>query len=139
MGYHVHRGGKWSGDYLVVDAEMYAARAENLSAHVHRVTESVFDDNLSFPIRDGKLTALLTDPQESRRALGELEHNESLDKTIWDLQPDEGTQLVDDDDRAYKRGGSSASSGVAAETLRPSNRTKGDVPYRIQTSTNIGT
>ena len=111
MGYQVHSGGRWPGDYLVMDAAMYAARAEDFAAHAHRVKEVIFDGDLSFPVRDGKLTALPTDPQESKRVLGDPEHNESLEETMWDLQPDEGTQLVDDDDRAYDRGGSSASSG----------------------------
>ena len=140
MGYHVHSGGKWSGDHLVVDAEMYAAHAEEFSAHVHHVKEVVFVENFNFPVHGGTIVALPTHQQEGRRVLGESERNESLDKPIWDHPTDEGT-LLGDNDGAYNRGGSSASSGgpQTAETLRSSNRTKGDAPYQIQTSTTIGT
>ena len=52
MGYHLHSGGKWSGDYLVVDAIVYAEHSEDFAAHVHRVKEIVVGDAIDFPVKD---------------------------------------------------------------------------------------
>ena len=37
VGYHFHSGGKWSGDYLVVDATAYQKSYERNNAYTHRV------------------------------------------------------------------------------------------------------
>ena len=84
----MHTGGKWSGDYLVVDAAMYAKRPMEFAAHMRRFKEIVVGSEVSFPVRDGKLTALPTDQQEGRCVLGETQRDESLDKTQWDWHPD---------------------------------------------------
>ncbi len=41
VGSHLNSGGRWSGDYLVVDAERYCNRRENLPVPVYRVKEMV--------------------------------------------------------------------------------------------------
>eukprot|EP00959_Pyramimonas_sp_CCMP1952_P462952 9484103-Pyramimonas_sp.AAC.1 len=40
MGYHLHSGGRWSGDYLVIDAATYAENPGGEHWHVHRVKNS---------------------------------------------------------------------------------------------------
>ena len=51
---------------------------------------------------------------EGKRALGDTEHDESLNRTIWDMHPETDV----DDDRgnggATNQGGSSSSSGGGA-------------------------
>eukprot|EP00959_Pyramimonas_sp_CCMP1952_P317502 6644863-Pyramimonas_sp.AAC.1 len=56
MGYHLHAGGRWSSDYLVIDAATYAKNPDGEHCHVHRVNSiAVPDGRLIFPSREGLL------------------------------------------------------------------------------------
>ena len=96
VGYHLHSGGKWSGDYLVVDAAMYNDHAEEFMPHAHRVKEIIVDGKITFPVQNLNNTALPTDKQESESALGDRAHDDSLNETKWDLQPDTGARAASD-------------------------------------------
>ena len=50
-GYHMHNGGKWSGDYLVVDADAFTSTPSSKSAYVHRVKEITHDGLIVFPVK----------------------------------------------------------------------------------------
>ena len=66
----------------------------------------------TFPVKNGNLVALPTDPQEGRRALGDDERDDALDPNIWDLQPT--------DVEVSNRGESSgSSSGVGGNFAAP--------------------
>ena len=39
IGYHMHTGGKWSGDYLIVGKEDYVSTESERDIHVQRVKE----------------------------------------------------------------------------------------------------
>ena len=56
MGYHPHSGGKWSGDYRVLDVSKYRDRPEGCAAHVHRVKEIFAPGPAVFPIKKEKLS-----------------------------------------------------------------------------------
>ena len=47
-GYHMHNGGKWSGDYLVVDADAFTSTPSSRNAYVHRVKEITHDGKIVF-------------------------------------------------------------------------------------------
>ena len=49
MGHHSHNGGKWSGDYYVVDAEAFIGAPETQRAYVHRVKEILEDSKVVSP------------------------------------------------------------------------------------------
>lgn len=49
MGYHLHSGGPWSGDYLVIDEEMYTTAQRHCDIYAHRVREVHCDTPWSFP------------------------------------------------------------------------------------------
>ena len=83
IGYHAHNGGKWSGYYLVVDAEVLASCPSSQTVHVHRIKEIVPDEKLNFPIRDGSLK----NPDLSEQARREVEASRILGKDRDDLAP----------------------------------------------------
>ena len=72
-------GGKWSGDYYVVDAEAFTGAPEAQRAYVHSVKEILDAGKIDFPVNDGIL--LRADPVE--RACAQTEGN-----TV--LQPEQG-------------------------------------------------
>ena len=57
MGHHSHNGGKWSGDYYVVDAEAFTGASDAQRAYVHRVKEILIVEGEPvkhvFPVKDG--------------------------------------------------------------------------------------
>eukprot|EP00959_Pyramimonas_sp_CCMP1952_P397214 8322782-Pyramimonas_sp.AAC.1 len=56
MGYHLHSGGRWSGDYLAIDAATYAKNPDGEHCHAHRVKNIVVPDGRPiFPVREGLL------------------------------------------------------------------------------------
>ena len=55
IGYHMHNGGLWSGDYLVVDAEAFTSTPSSRTAYVHRVKEITHHGEVKFPVKDGTL------------------------------------------------------------------------------------
>ena len=56
MGYHLHSGGKWSGDYLVMDTATYAKHPDGRHCHVHRVKDiAIQDGRWAFPVKEGIL------------------------------------------------------------------------------------
>ena len=58
VGYHLHNGGRWSGDYLVVDSHALKTSSSTETAYAHRVKEIVHDGIITFPARDGSLWEL---------------------------------------------------------------------------------
>ena len=56
VGYHLHSGGKWSGDYKVLDVNMYRDRPEHCAVHVHRIKEIHAAGPAEFPIKGAKLS-----------------------------------------------------------------------------------
>eukprot|EP00959_Pyramimonas_sp_CCMP1952_P257806 5387648-Pyramimonas_sp.AAC.1 len=56
MGYHVHSGGRWSGDYLVLVAVTCAKNPDGDLCHVHRVKDIIIPGGkFTFPVKDGAL------------------------------------------------------------------------------------
>ena len=51
IGYHMHNGGIWSGDYLVVDAEAFTTTPSSRTAYVHRVKEIVHSGKSNFLLK----------------------------------------------------------------------------------------
>ena len=45
MGYHARHGGRWSGDYLVIDVAAYSSAPDKRGVYVHRVKEIIKHDN----------------------------------------------------------------------------------------------
>ena len=87
VGYHLHSGGKWSGDYRVLDVSMYRDRPEGCSVHVHRVKEIFAPGPAVFPIKEGKIVALPEDEEQADRPLGDPAHDSSTELMIWDIPP----------------------------------------------------
>ena len=54
VGYHLHSGGKWSGDYLVIDVSAYRDHDEGYNVPVHRVKESIPPSETVFPIKTAR-------------------------------------------------------------------------------------
>lgn len=57
MGYHLHAGGKWSGEYLVVDVNAFTTAASSADIYVHRVKEVVPKTPICFPVKEGTIKA----------------------------------------------------------------------------------
>eukprot|EP00959_Pyramimonas_sp_CCMP1952_P188334 3938575-Pyramimonas_sp.AAC.2 len=56
MGYHLHSGGRWSGDYPAIDAATYAQNPDGEHCHVHRVKDiTIPDEGPVCPVREGLL------------------------------------------------------------------------------------
>ena len=55
MGYHFHAGGKWSGDYFVMDWNAFKNATSHVDAYVHRTREVVLQKPLKFPVKTGEL------------------------------------------------------------------------------------
>ena len=55
MGWHAHSGGKWSGDYLVMDVERYVNSESVYDIAVHRVKEIQEPKKITFPIKTGAI------------------------------------------------------------------------------------
>ena len=68
-GYHVHNGGKWSGDYLVIDAEALTSSDSQYRAYVHRVKEVIQHGAFIFPMKEGTLRH--EDPKDQERHITE--------------------------------------------------------------------
>eukprot|EP00959_Pyramimonas_sp_CCMP1952_P268377 5611436-Pyramimonas_sp.AAC.1 len=56
MGYHLHSGGRWSGDYIVLDTATYAKNPDGELCHVHRVKDIIIPDGkVTYPVKGGTL------------------------------------------------------------------------------------
>ena len=55
VGYHCHPGGKWSGDYLVIDAQDMRHADSIRSYHARRIKDIVAPDYVTFPVRAGTI------------------------------------------------------------------------------------
>ena len=53
MGYHPKSGGKWSGDYLVIDASAYSSYPDRRYLKVHRVKEWAPHKPIVSPVANG--------------------------------------------------------------------------------------
>eukprot|EP00959_Pyramimonas_sp_CCMP1952_P088227 1845871-Pyramimonas_sp.AAC.1 len=50
------KGGRWSGDYLVLDTATYAKNPDGDQCHVHRVKDIISPDGkFTYPVKDGTL------------------------------------------------------------------------------------
>ena len=106
IGYHVHCGGKWSGDYLVLDVAAYKARTEGAIVPVHRIKEVIPAEPFSFPVREGTIESLASEQNESQTVLGEspsFTENE-ITPTMWDHYR-EGAVRKDDAEAVRKDDG----------------------------------
>ena len=81
LGYHSSPGGKWTGDYWVIDAETLA-HADSIH-HVKplRVKDIVVPDYPTFPVRDGSLKQ----PEMSRQ---QVEVQDAIDVSHETAEPD---------------------------------------------------
>ena len=75
VGYHLHSGGRWSGDYLVIDATAYQKRLDGSRIPVHRVKELYYSSPAKFPVQDGTIESLPEEVSEAATALGETPSN----------------------------------------------------------------
>ena len=96
VGYRSHSGGKWAGQYEVIDFEAYSKIpvGSGRRAHVHAVSEvyipgSAGDDqekHPTFPVADGRLFEAVASQDE--------ESSEELVNFVEDLQTDLGDTLL---------------------------------------------
>ena len=105
VGYHIHSGGKWSGDYRVIDVSMYRDHREGYSVPVHRVKEIFAPGPAVFPIKEGKIIALPSDEEEANRPLGDDMRDSSTEPTIWDIQPPEPEGAIGEPSHLQNQGG----------------------------------
>ena len=54
VGYQINSGGKWSGDYKVIDVKMFRDRPEHRAVHVHTIKEIFAPGPAEFPVKEGK-------------------------------------------------------------------------------------
>ena len=80
MGYHFHSGGRWSGDYVVLDCERYAMAESPRQCHPFRVKEVILTSGAhQFPI-SGKLRS----PTEAR-----IVHDHEQAELVWGADDEE--------------------------------------------------
>ena len=110
VGYHLHSGGRWSGDYLVIDAAAYQKRLDGSRIPVHRVKELHYSGPAKFPVKDGTIESLPEEVAEAANALGETPSiiEQSLpgkwDHILSDTPP-VGTQAEPHSDLRWNAGG----------------------------------
>ena len=68
--YHLNSGGRWSGDYLVVDAAAYQNIFEGARIPVHRVKDTATLVPTKFPVKDGTIESLPEEVSEKTTPLG---------------------------------------------------------------------
>ena len=66
-GYHLHAGGKWSQDYLIVDVETYQNASSWREVSIRRVREVFPRKTTYFPAQTGKLKSMLDDSARRQR------------------------------------------------------------------------
>ena len=93
MGYHLHPGGSWSGDYWVLDHET-VKHADNInSLHPVRVKDIILPEYFTFPMRDGSLKAPVvssdgTPPDDDPGLQGPVDTDAELEMFGSDPEPD---------------------------------------------------
>ena len=55
MGYHLHSGGRWSGDYLVLDADKLNHAEDYRGCAPVRVKDIVVPSIVTFPVATGQI------------------------------------------------------------------------------------
>ncbi len=70
IGYRPHAGDRWSGDYLVLDAEVYRKRVEGASVPIHRIKDMYLGDSMRFQMKYGAIESLPEEVREASRPLG---------------------------------------------------------------------
>ena len=65
-GYHLHHGGKWSGDYLIYDLERLSQATDYHQVHIVRVKEVVKPEQFTFPVASGDVQLFLDCDQHER-------------------------------------------------------------------------
>ena len=91
VGYRMHSGGRWTGQYTVLDAEAFSgiAQGSNRCAYEHAVTEiyvpgSSGDDQekLSFPVADGDISEAKVAASHSEDQIANGVQNDPKDLSI---------------------------------------------------------
>ena len=67
MGYHLHAGGKWSQDYLVIDVETYQNASSWREVSIRRVREVFPRKTTYYPAKTGKLRSTLEDSARQQK------------------------------------------------------------------------
>eukprot|EP00959_Pyramimonas_sp_CCMP1952_P460988 9480801-Pyramimonas_sp.AAC.1 len=56
MGYHLHSGGRWSGEYLLLDTATCAKNPDGELCHLHRVKDIIIPNGkFTYPVTEGTL------------------------------------------------------------------------------------
>ena len=92
VGYHLHSGGRWSGDCLVLDTERYAKNPDTGHDHLHRIKDIVvLAGRWVFPVKEGLLRHRNPEAHDqihhdTSRPLGEIPVDDplSLFPAEWD-------------------------------------------------------
>jgi len=71
-GYHLHAGGRWSGDYLIIDAANYRKRLAGSRIPVYRIKEVTPVTPLKSPVKDGTIESLPEEVEETKVPLGHV-------------------------------------------------------------------
>ena len=66
IGYYLHHGGKWSGDYLLYDLEKLTKATDFHHVHLVRVKEMIKPKSIEFPLANGSHSLLLGDINNKR-------------------------------------------------------------------------
>ena len=66
IGYYLHHGGKWSGDYLLYDLEKLTKATDFHHVHLVRVKEMIKPKSIEFPLANGSHSLLLGDDNNKR-------------------------------------------------------------------------
>ena len=91
MGYHARHGGRWFGDYSVIDAAAYGSATDKRGVYVHRVKEIIKPDRISFPIKDGSIKQsehhyhLAKEQAEQKVPIGDPTEDTGIEPTVHDL------------------------------------------------------
>ena len=114
VGYQINSGGKWSGDYKVIDVKMFRDRPEHRAVHVHTIKEIFAPGPAEFPVKEGKIVPLHEDDEQEDDPREEEEaHDSSEELTIWDIPSDVPPEAEGGPSHSEGQGGS------AKESKRP--------------------
>ena len=115
MGYRSHSGGKWAGQYEVIDCDAYAkiTKGSGRKAYVHAVSEvyipgSAGDDQekqLTFPVADSRVCEASAS-DEDEESIEELEHTvHSFQTDIEEILLSSDRARAEEDPDPQKAGG----------------------------------
>ena len=89
MGYYLHHGCHWSGDYMVIDVSAYRGRLLGSNVPMHRVKEVHISGSPVFPIKDGTIESLPEETAEAAQPVGTAPStSDALRPNVFDHQRD---------------------------------------------------